>query len=77
MLFRSRRQGQEVHLQTQIAEADKMNKGIPVAIFLCCLWPLIVHFGILFGMRAVANRDWKNIQWQNLKLPWSKDDKSL
>ena len=54
-----------------------MNKGIPVAIFLCCLWPLIVHFGILFGMRAVANRDWKNIQWQNLKLPWSKDDKSL
>jgi hypothetical protein len=51
-----------------------MNKGIPYALFICCGWPLIVHFGIAYGLRYIATHDLKNIQWQNLKLPWSKDE---
>lgn len=51
-----------------------MNTGIPLALFCVCGWPLIVHFAILYGMRYIASRDWQNIQWQNVKLPWQKED---
>lgn len=51
------------------------TQGIFLTFFICCLYPLIVHFGLLYGLRWLVTRDWKNIQWQNLfKLPWSKEE---
>lgn len=50
------------------------NNGILFTLFICCGWPLIVHFGLTYGLHYLARVDWKNIQWQNLKAPWSKDE---
>lgn len=50
-----------------------MNDGIPFAIGLCCIWPIIVHFGIQFITRQITHRDWSNIQWSEFRWPWSKD----
>lgn len=38
---------------------------IPVAV--CCLWPLLVHFGIGWIMPRLAR-----IDWQAMRLPWRK-----
>lgn len=50
-----------------------MNKGILLTIGLCCVWPLIFHLGITYGLRAIKQRDWQNIQWHEIKFPWSKE----
>lgn len=50
-----------------------MNRGIPYAIGLCCLWPVIVHFAWVFIERGISKRDWSNIQWSEFRWPWSKD----
>jgi hypothetical protein len=42
--------------------------GVWLTLFLCCGWPLIVHFALLYGVQWINRRD-----WQNLKLPWRKD----
>lgn len=50
------------------------NDGVFLTIFLCCGWPLLVHIAFTFGWRFLITHDWKNIQWQNLRFPWSKDE---
>ena len=50
-----------------------MNRGIPFAIILCCVWPLIVHFGIVYIGKVMTQRDWSNIRWSEIRFPWSKD----
>jgi hypothetical protein len=49
------------------------TRGILFALFICCGWPLAVHFGLLYGIRYIANIDWQNLRWQDLKI-WSKDE---
>lgn len=51
-----------------------MNKGLPFALGLCCVWPLMVHAGILYLQRGLARRDWSNIQWSEIRWPWIKHD---
>jgi Sec-independent protein secretion pathway component TatC len=50
-----------------------MNKGVPLLIGLCCVWPLIVHFGWVFIQRGITQRDWSNIQWSDIPWPWRKN----
>lgn len=51
-----------------------MNKGIPLVIIILCVWPIVVHVVITYAIRYISIRDWKNLQWHNIKLPWSKDN---
>lgn len=51
-----------------------MNKGVPLTITLCCVWPLVVHLAIRYGWPYIANRDWRNIRWDEVKWPWSKHE---
>ena len=51
-----------------------MNNGILYTLGLCCVWPLIVHLALTYGMSYLTTHDLKNIQWQNFKFPWSKDE---
>lgn len=48
--------------------------GLWLTLFLCCGWPLIVHFALLYGVQWANRYDWRNINWSNFKLPWSKDE---
>lgn len=49
------------------------NTGVLLTAFVCCGWPLIFHFAITRGLRYIAERDWSNLQWHQIKFPWSKD----
>jgi hypothetical protein len=51
-----------------------MNKGAPLFICIVCIWPLIVHFLITFGVKFFTRYDWTAIRWSDFKLPWSKDN---
>ena len=46
-----------------------MNQGINYTIGVCCLWPIIVHLALMYGLPYLLNRDWKNI-----KTLWNKDE---
>jgi len=50
------------------------NAGIWLVLFLFCGWPLIVHAGILYFTGAIKRRDWSNIQWSEIRWPWSKHE---
>lgn len=51
-----------------------MNNGYYYVIGICCVWPIVVHLGLTYGLRYLATHDLKNIKWQNLRMPWSKDE---
>lgn len=53
---------------------NSSTSGMIFAFAVCCGWPLLFHFSMLYGMRYIATRDWNNIQWQSIKFPWSKDE---
>lgn len=50
-----------------------MNSGIPFAICILCVWPLIVHAGIVYISKQASQRDWTSIRWSEIRFPWSKD----
>ena len=50
-----------------------MNKGIPLTIALCCVWPLVVHLLLTYIPRELRRRDWSNIQWSEIHWPWRKE----
>jgi hypothetical protein len=45
------------------------SESILMLAFVCCGWPLIVHLAINWFLGYGKNIDWKNIKW-----PWSKDN---
>lgn len=46
-----------------------------LTLFICCIYPLLVHFVLLYGVRWFTSRDWQNFQWQNLfKIFGGKDE---
>lgn len=50
------------------------NDGMLAAIGICCLWPIIVHLGLTYGLQYLRTHDWKNIQWHHLSEMWRKDE---
>jgi len=50
-----------------------MNKGILLAVGLCCVWPVIFHLIVTYGLRYIRERDWQNIRWDGIKFPWSQE----
>ena len=48
---------------------NPIEKGIAVALGLCCVWPAIVVAVYEYLRHGIGRRDWKQIQW-----PWRKDD---
>ncbi|MBI5950192.1 MAG: hypothetical protein HY865_00930 [Chloroflexi bacterium] len=51
-----------------------MNKGMILTVLLCCVYPVAFHLLATFGLKFIANRDWKNIRWDEVKFPWSKKE---
>lgn len=49
------------------------NKGIPLVIGLCCIYPILFYMVVEWLRRVISNRDWSNIQWSEFRWPWSKD----
>jgi hypothetical protein len=49
-----------------------MNRGVPLLIGICCVWPIIVHFAWIYIGKRIAERDWNHIQWSEIRWPWSK-----
>jgi hypothetical protein len=48
------------------------NTGIWLVLFIFCGWPLIVYAAIEYFKVTIKSRDWSNIQWSELRWPWSK-----
>ena len=44
------------------------NRGILMLTFVCCIWPIIFHFGLNWLMGYGKRIDWKEINW----TPWRK-----
>ena len=51
-----------------------MNKGIPLTLFVCCVWPVIFHLAMTYVLPLIIKRDWKNIRWDLMQWPWSKHE---
>jgi len=60
------------HIQAGEVAAMR-NSGIPLALFLCCGWPIIANLLGTFIYRNLIKRDWTSIQWSEIHFPWSKD----
>lgn len=49
-----------------------MNRGVPLTIAVCCLYPLLIHLALTYGVKFFTARDWKSLRWDEIKFPWSK-----
>jgi hypothetical protein len=49
------------------------NNGLSFTFAICCVWPIIVHFGIVYIGKIMAGQDWINIRWSEIRFPWSKN----
>lgn len=50
------------------------NDGLLFALGICCIWPIIVHLFLTYGLKYLRTHDLKNIQWHHLSDMWSKDE---
>lgn len=51
-----------------------IQKGTWLTFGLCCVWPLVVHAGLLYITRVAKSRDWNSAQLSDIRWPWSKDE---
>lgn len=47
------------------------DQGLFLLTFVCCVWPVLVHLGIVYGIPWIRSKDWRQIDFKN---PWSKED---
>ena len=50
-----------------------MRDSILITIGVCCIYPLVIHFGLLALGRFLRRHDWKNIDWSRFPTPWRQD----
>ena len=51
-----------------------MNRGIIYAVGLCCIWPVVFYFGVNYLLSFINRHDLNNIQWNDIRWPWSKPE---
>jgi hypothetical protein len=37
------------------------NNGVLLTLLICCVWPVVVHLLLTYGLRYLASRDWKQL----------------